>query len=98
MLDGIPNPSKSLMALLTDLKARGIAPGSQPVPHGGVTGLTLLPSKKQKGSGKWVLRYVSPVTGKRRNAGLGTYPEVGVATAAKIGREMREQIANGKTH
>lgn len=84
------------MALLTDLKARGIAPGSQPVPHGGVTGLTLLPSKKQKGSGKWVLRYVSPVSGKRRNAGLGPYPEVGIATAARIGREMREQIANGQ--
>jgi len=84
------------MALLTDLKARGIIPGSRPVPHGGVTGLTLLPSKKQRGSGKWVLRYVSPVSGKRRNAGLGAYPEVGIATAAKIGRQMREQIANGQ--
>lgn len=96
ILNGILKPPKGLMALLTDLKARGIAPGSHPVPHGGVTGLTLLPSKKQKGSGKWVLRYVSPVSGKRRNAGLGAYPEVGIATAAKIGREMREQIANGQ--
>ncbi|MPT43089.1 MAG: DUF4102 domain-containing protein, partial [Klebsiella sp.] len=30
---------------------------------------------KTKGRGKWVLRYVSPVNGKRRNAGLGSYPE-----------------------
>lgn len=63
--------------------------------HGGVTGLTLLPSSSQKGHGKWVLRYVSPVSGKHRNAGLGGYPEVGIASAGKIAREMREQIAGG---
>ncbi|AWH29564.1 tyrosine-type recombinase/integrase [Stenotrophomonas sp. YAU14A_MKIMI4_1] len=83
------------MSLLTDLKARKMSPGSAAVPHGGVTGLTLLPSASQRGHGKWVLRYVSPVSGKRRNAGLGGYPEVGIASAGKIAREMREQIAGG---
>lgn len=83
------------MSLLTDLKARKMSPGSPAVPHGGVTGLTLLPSSSQRGHGKWVLRYVSPVSGKRRNAGLGGYPEVGIASAGKIAREMREQIAGG---
>ncbi|MFA8631235.1 tyrosine-type recombinase/integrase, partial [Xanthomonas campestris pv. campestris] len=84
------------MALLTDIKARSITPGSAAPPHGGVTGLNLLPSRTQKGQGKWVLRYVSPVTGKRRNAGLGTYPQVGIALAGKLAREMREQIAVGQ--
>lgn len=81
------------MTLLTDVKARSIIPGTPAIAHGGVTGLTLLPSATRKGEGKWVLRYVSPVTGKRRNAGLGTYPQVGIALAGKLAREMREQIA-----
>ncbi len=37
-------------------------------------------------------RYVSPVTQKRRNAGLGTYPEVSIAEAARTARIMREQL------
>ena len=36
------------------------------------------------------------MTGKRRNAGLGAYPEVGIALAGKLAREMREQIASGQ--
>jgi integrase len=84
------------MSLLTDTKARNIKPGTLPLAHGGVTGLTLHPSPSNKGQGKWVLRYVSPVTGKRRNAGLGTYPDVGIAEAAKQGRFMREQLASGQ--
>ena len=62
------------MAVLTDTKARHIKPDDKPLPHGGITGLTLHPSSV-KGRGKWVFRYVSPVTQKRRNAGLGTYPQ-----------------------
>jgi integrase len=84
------------MALLTDTKARSVKPGSTPLAHGGVTGLALHPSPNHKGQGKWVLRYVSPVTGKRRNAGLGSYPDIGIAEAAKQGRFMREQLANGQ--
>lgn len=64
--------------------------------HGGVPGLALHPSPTNKGQGKWVLRYVSPVTKKRRNAGLGSYPDVGLAEAARQGRLMREQIAHGR--
>ncbi len=82
------------MATLTDTKARNIKPDSPTLPHGSVTGLALHPSQT-KGSGKWVLRYVSPTTGKRRNAGLGTYPEIGVAEAAKKAALMREQISKG---
>lgn len=82
------------MAILTDTKARNIKPDDPQLAHGGVTGLILIPAKT-KGHGKWVLRYVSPVTGKRRNAGLGTYPEVGIADAGKLATKMREQIASG---
>jgi integrase len=84
------------MALLTDTKARSVKPGGTPLAHGGVTGLALHPSPTHKGQGKWVLRFVSPVTKKRRNAGLGTYPDTSVAEAAQQARLMREQIADGK--
>ncbi len=83
------------MALLTDAKARNVLPGSPHLPHGGVTGLVLHPSASRKGHGKWVLRYVSPVSGRRRNAGLGAYPDVGIAQAAKAALTMRDQIAQG---
>lgn len=82
------------MAILSDAKARNIKPDSPQVSHGGVTGLILIPGKT-KGHGKWVLRYVSPVSGKRRNAGLGSYPEVGIAEVGKTALLMREQIAAG---
>ncbi|MCX4146886.1 MULTISPECIES: tyrosine-type recombinase/integrase [Paraburkholderia] len=82
------------MATLTDLKARNLKPDDAALPHGGVTGLTLHPSSS-KGHGKWVLRFVSPVSRKRRNAGLGSYPEVGIADAGKLAAAMREQIASG---
>lgn len=83
------------MALLTDTKARHIKPDDKPIPHGGIIGLTLHPSST-KGRGKWVLRYVSPVTQKRRNAGLGSYPEISIAEAAKLAQTMREQLSAGE--
>src|SRR5690606_15649286 len=82
-----------LMAILTDTKARSIKPEDKPLAHGGITGLTLHPSTA-KGRGKWVFRYVSPLTKKRRNAGLGTYPEISIADAARDAQAMREQLAN----
>lgn len=42
-----------------------------------------------------MLRFVSPITGKRRNAGLGSYPEIGIASAAKQALLMRDQILKG---
>ncbi|HEX5786127.1 MAG TPA: integrase arm-type DNA-binding domain-containing protein, partial [Burkholderiaceae bacterium] len=83
------------MAILTDTKARHIKSTDPALPHGVVTGLALHPSAV-KGHGKWVLRYVSPVTGKRRNAGLGAYPEIGIAEAGKRAAAMRIEIAEGK--
>ncbi len=82
------------MAILTDLKAKNIKPDSAALPHGGVAGLSLIPSKT-KGKGKWVLRFVSPVTGKRRNMGLGTYPEISISEAGQKGVELRSMLARG---
>lgn len=82
------------MALLTNTKAKHIQPSDKPLPHGGITGLSLHPSSI-KGKGKWVFRYVSPTTQKRRNAGLGCYPEITIAEAANLASSMREQLAKG---
>lgn len=83
------------MGTITDTKARNLKPDDAAIPHGGITGLTLHPSQS-KGHGKWVLRYVSPVTGKRRNAGLGTYPEISIAEVGKRASAMRALLAEGK--
>ena len=94
ILNGIPDEVLP-MATITDTKARNIKPADPAIPHGNITGLALHPSRT-KGHGKWVLRYVSPVTGKRRNAGLGSYPEVTIAEAGKRASAMRLELADGK--
>ena len=83
------------MAQLTDIKARRLRPGDRALAAGGVAGLYLFPSS-QRGQGKWILRYVSPVSVKRRDMGLGKYPDVGIAAARKTAFEAREIIAAGK--
>lgn len=75
---------------ITDRQARAIRPGSRPI-HSGVTGLWLYPGS-DRGHGKWILRFVSPVTGKRRDMGMGSYPDTGVARAIEKGLAAREQI------
>ncbi|MEO9384259.1 tyrosine-type recombinase/integrase [Chromobacterium phragmitis] len=82
------------MAILTDTKAKSLKENDKPIAHGAVVGLCLHPSSI-KGHGKWVLRFVSPVTGKRRNAGLGTYPQVSIAEAGRVGASMRAQLQQG---
>lgn len=80
---------------LTDAKARNIAPDDAPIAAGGVPGLFLFPGRT-KGRGKWILRFVSPETGKRRDMGLGVYPDLGVAAARKTALGARERIAAGQ--
>ena len=83
------------MTLITDLRAKKIAPGEKPVSHGSIRGLRLEPGST-RGQGKWILRFVSPVNGKRRDMGLGVYPEVGIAEAGVRGTAARQTIASGK--
>jgi hypothetical protein len=58
---------------------------------GGVLGLGLYISKS--GSRGWVLRYM--LNGRRRDMGLGGYPEVTLATARRRARWAREMIFVG---
>jgi hypothetical protein len=80
---------------LTDLRAKKIAPGAVPMADGTISGLRLEPGSV-KGQGKWILRFVSPVTGKRRDMGLGTYPELGIADVRRMGMAARQSIASRK--
>lgn len=82
------------MGFITNLQARAIKPGEKAIPHGGVPGLRLLPTKSD-GRGKWELRYTSPITGKRRDAGLGVYPDVSIAAAKVKAEEFRQLVAAG---
>jgi hypothetical protein len=84
-----------MMKQITDLLAKRIAPGGKPVAHGLVRGLRLEPGAS-KGRGKRIFRFVSPVTGKRRDMGLGVYPEFGIADARARAMEARQAIAIGK--
>ena len=77
---------------LTDKQARALQAGDKPVFDGKVTGLLLTPSKK---GCKWTLRFTSPVSGKRRDAGLGTYPQTTIAEARDKAQTMRKLIESG---
>lgn len=82
-----------MMGHISDRTARAIKPGDKPIPAG-VTGMYLF-AGSERGRGKWILRYVSPVTGKRRDMGLGSYPNTGVARAIEKALEARQQIQDG---
>lgn len=58
---------------------------------GGVTGLALNVTKS--GSRSWILRY--QVGGKRRDKGLGGYPDVTLAAAKEAARAARARLAQG---
>lgn len=58
----------------------------------GVVGLMLTPTKT---GCKYTLRFTSPATGKRRDAGLGTYPETSIAEARDKALAMRKIIDSG---
>jgi len=58
---------------------------------GGVAGLVLLVS--DTGAKSWILRL--SVAGKRREMGLGGYPDVPLADARRKARELREQVDMG---
>lgn len=81
--------------MLSDAKARQIEPGGKSLAAGMVPGLILVPSAR-RGHGKWILRFVSPITGKRRDLGLGAYPGVGIAQARRLGMQARSGIAEGR--
>ena len=79
---------------LTDRKAHNIKLGDKPMADGTVSGLRLHPGKV-KGHGKWLMRFVSPETNKRRDMGFGVYPEVSILDARKAASAARVLIRDG---
>lgn len=75
------------MGKLTDRAAKSAAPGK----YGDGDGLFLVVSAA--GSRKWVLRY--QLNGVRRDMGLGSYPDVGLAAARAAALRARGLIAQG---
>ncbi|MFA0689284.1 tyrosine-type recombinase/integrase [Vibrio splendidus] len=57
------------------------------------TGVRCLVGKS--GGKRFLLRYTSPVTGKKVSIGLGKHPETCIITLRKIAKEYRQQILEG---
>jgi integrase len=74
---------------LSDLQAQHLKPGDRPISDGTVAGLYLFAST-QEGTGKWIFRFKSPLTGKRREMGFGTFPLIPIETARKKALVARE--------
>lgn len=47
------------------------------------------------GTKAWIFNYIHPVTKKRKNIGLGKFPEITLASAREKCRTMRQQVAEG---
>lgn len=71
---------------------------------GGVSGLHLQVTENYRpaargepeaGARTWVLRFVSPITGRRRDMGLGGFPDVTLATARDKARAARAKVDDG---
>lgn len=58
---------------------------------GGITGLQI--QVQPSGNKSWLLRIV--IGGKRREIGLGAYPDTGLAAARDKARDLRDRVANG---
>lgn len=82
----MPRKAKELPAAVV---SRLSAPGTHRV--GGVAGLLLQVSPT--GGRSWILR--AAIAGRRRDIGLGGYPDVTLARARERARELREQIMVG---
>ena len=77
--------SKERVSKLNAAVVKGIQASGRHADGNGLS-LNVTPS----GSKSWVLRYT--VAGRRRNVGLGSYPEVGLAEARRLAREHREAV------
>jgi len=72
---------------LTHMKAKNLGPGK----HFDGQGLMLV--KSRKGAGKWIVRLV--IDGKRREMGLGRWPDVSLAEAREYAADARRKLRDG---
>ena len=82
--------------MLNITKAKAMKAGDPAISDGSVKGLRLHPHRSQNGRGAWKLRFTSPVTKKRRDLGLGTFPDVGIADARDAASASLRLVAAGK--
>jgi integrase len=73
--------------VLNLMKAKNLGPGK----HSDGQGLWLV--KRHKNAGKWILRVVA--SGKRREMGLGRWPDVSIAEAREKAASARRQVRDG---
>ncbi|GGY82026.1 Arm DNA-binding domain-containing protein [Marinobacter zhanjiangensis] len=91
----MPKKSRELSATEVKRLTHGISADGNEYnalhPVGGVAGLLL--QVKPSGAKSWIYR--TQVAGKRRNIGLGGFPDVTLAQARDKARTMREKIKEG---
>ena len=80
--------------MLTDRRVQALKPDDKKIADGNVPGLWLVPGSI-KGQGRWVFRFVSPATKKRRDMGLGSYPDISIAKAREFAQAARTSMAIG---
>ncbi len=78
---------------LSDLKVKAAKPEEKDYTLTDGNGLQM--RVRSNGSKLWNFNYIHPVTKKRINMGLGTFPEVSLAQARKRTVEARELVAHG---
>lgn len=77
--------------MLTDAKVKRLTSEDGPIRDGGVPGLYFFPSA-EPGHGKWIYRFTSPITAKRRDMGLGSYPAVLIREARDLAMDARRLV------
>ena len=92
------NPQRLTTAFLNNLKPNPVSAKSTDYEvnlsamkdSGLPTGVRCLVGKS--GNKRFLLRYISPITGKKASIGLGKHPETNIITLRKIAKEYRQQI------
>ena len=87
----IPRIAKELSALEVKRLSYTGTGQNQTIAVGGVSGLLM--QLTPNGGRSWVLRTL--VGGKRKEFGLGSFPEISLATARDRARELKEKIRSG---
>lgn len=82
-----------LVAPLSDRQVKAAKPAEKDYALTDGNGLQL--RVRAGGSKLWNFNYYHPVTKKRINIGLGSYPTVSLATARKLATEARELVSQG---
>ncbi|WP_416189484.1 tyrosine-type recombinase/integrase [Neisseria sp. CCUG17229] len=84
------------MPVITNRTASSIKAKGKSIPHGGVRGLSLIPSKVKNGEGSWVFTFYCPIEGNRQRYTLGSFPLMSIKEASDEGNSARRLVEQGK--